>query len=63
MKKGSSYNALEKSLRVTLLASMSYFQVDGENKRFVQILENIINDVKSGKPLVEDMPLNKQYWD
>ena len=42
---------------------MSYFQVDGENKRFVQILENIINDVKSGKPLVEDMPLNKQYWD
>ena len=50
MKRGSSYYSLESGLRLTIQAAMNYYQVDGNNKKFVKILEDIVNDIKNGKP-------------
>ena len=52
MKYGSSYKSLESALRVEIATTMSYYEVDGTNKRFVAILEKVVNDIKTGRPVL-----------
>lgn len=63
MKHGSSYNSLDGGLRAAIAATMMYYQVDGEDKKFVKLLESIINDIKEGKQVCGSVTFNKEFWD
>lgn len=54
MKPGSSYDSLDKALRCCVAAAMTYYDVDSNNKRFINILNNIVSDVKEGKNLTAE---------
>lgn len=63
MKHGSSYESLNAAVRAAIAATMMYYQVDGENKRFVKILEDAIKDVKEGRQVSAAATIDKTYWD
>lgn len=65
MKRGSSYDSLDSSLRTTIATVMMYYQVDGNNKKFVNILEKVVNDIKEGNRVCNSIDLQeaKKYWD
>ena len=51
MKKGSSYKELESSFRCELMSLMNFYEVDGSNKKFVDILDKCINEIKQTKKI------------
>ena len=51
MKRGSSYEALELSIRGALHGVMNYYEVDVTNSFFVEILDKVIKEIKGGKQI------------
>ena len=63
MRHGSSYASLESGMRAAIWATMNYYQVDKDNKKFLKIMEGIMSDIKEGKELHSGMKMTKEYWD
>lgn len=63
MRHGSSYDSLNTGLRAAVAAVMAYYQVDCENKKFMNILDGIVKDIKEGKQVCNAMTIDKTYWD
>ena len=53
MRRGSSYESLEKWLRMTLHAAMNYYDVDPTNNFLREILDRIVKDIREGKQVYQ----------
>jgi len=51
MRKGSSYKALESVFRCELLALMNFYEVDGNNQKFIEILDKCVDEIKQTKKI------------
>ena len=52
MRKGSSYEALELGIRGALQGVMNYYEVDVTNNFFVEILDEVVKEIKEGKNIM-----------
>ena len=51
MRKGTSYESLEESIRIALQAALSFYEIDVTNSFFREILDRVVKDVKEGKQI------------
>ena len=51
MRKGSSYKALESVFRTELYSLMNFYEVDGNNQKFIDILDKCIEEIKQTKKI------------